>query len=413
MKLVIKKRKLRYICLLLYVFVVLSLPDGIKSMTSLYKMTTFGIDVTYTYNYYFSLLEIPIILIALIKYKYSYSIKFLKVFFLILILNIFYWILNMENVIQLHSYEMFLLLITGFSASVIVMDRENSLQDIDTILDWFTILQFALLILSMITGASGQDGRYAAIGMGSGATANIASYYLVWTFFLRMSKTKLFPAGIAFITVILTGSRTNLLVFVLIAIVFIGRLLKKQIIDGNGKKLLYSLMIIVPFFILGFMFSHGVKMESFERVASLFKGNIFSNITSDDSYLGRIRSIEGSLQILKENPNGLPFSIYALERVSARIFSMEYPHSTLLSYILLWSPFIAWGCMGYLVYLLIKAIRMKDNSAIFMFFNIVMLVFYGSPILYAKTYANLFVLVSYMVLRLKTISEIKNEVVEE
>lgn len=413
MKLVIEKRKLGYICVLLYVFLVLSLPDGIKNMTALYKMTTRGINVTYTYNYYFSILELPIIFVALAKYRYSKSIKFLKVFILIAILNIFYWILNLENVFQLHSYEMFLLLLTGFSAAVIVMDSENTFQDVDTILDWFTILQFVLLIVSMVSGASGQDGRYAAIGMGSGATANIASYYLVWTFFLRMSKTKILPAGIAFITVILTGSRTNLLAFVLIAIVFISKLIKKQIDDGNGRKLLYCLIVVVPLLILVLISNRGVKMESFERITSLLQGNLFNNITSDGSYLGRMRSVEGSLRILKENPNGLPFSIYAIEKESARAFSMEYPHSTLLSYILLWSPPIAWVCMGYLVYLLVKAIRMRDISAVFMGFNIAMLVLYGSPILYAKTYTILFVLISYMALRLKTIAEFENENIED
>ena len=413
MKLVVEKRKLGYICVLLYVFLVLSLPDGIKNMTALYKMTTRGINVTYTYNYYFSLLELPIIFVALAKYRYSKSIKFLKVFILIAILNIFYWILNLENVFQLHSYEMFLLLLTGFSAAVIVMDSENTFQDVDTILDWFTILQFVLLIVSMVSGASGQDGRYAAIGMGSGATANIASYYLVWTFFLRMSKTKILPAGIAFITVILTGSRTNLLAFMLIAIVFISKLIKKQIDDGNGRKLLYCLIVIVPLLILVLISNRGVKMESFERITSLLQGNIFNNITSDGSYLGRMRSVEGSLRILKENPNGLPFSIYAIEKESARAFSMEYPHSTLLSYILLWSPPIAWVCMGYLVYLLVKEIRMRDISAVFMGFNIAMLVLYGSPILYAKTYTILFVLISYMALRLKTIAESENENIED
>lgn len=413
MKLVVEKRKIGYICVLLYVFLVLSLPDGIKNMTALYKMTTRGINVTYTYNYYFSILELPIIFIALAKYRYSKSIKFLKVFVLIAVLNIFYWILNLENIFQLQSYEMFLLLLTGFSAALIVMDSENTFQDIDAILDWFTILQFVLLIVSMLSGASGQDGRYAAIGMGSGATANIASYYLVWTFFLRMSKTKILPAGIAFITVILTGSRTNLLAFVLIAVVFIGKLIKKQIDDGNGRKLLYCLIAIVPLLILVLTSNRGIKMESFERITSLLQGNIFNNITSDSSYLGRMRSVEGSLRILKENPNGLPFSIYAIERESARAFSMEYPHSTLLSYILLWSPPIAWGCMGYLVYLLVKAIRMKDISAVFMGFNIAMLVLYGSPILYAKTYAILFVLISYMALRLKTIAESENENIED
>lgn len=92
MKLVIEKRKLGYICVLLYVFLVLSLPDGIKNMTALYKMTTRGINVTYTYNYYFSLLEIPVILIGLYKYRCSNIVKFLKIYILLIVLNVAYWL---------------------------------------------------------------------------------------------------------------------------------------------------------------------------------------------------------------------------------------------------------------------------------------------------------------------------------
>lgn len=393
---VIEKRKLGYICILLYVFLALSLPDGMKNMTALYKMSTRGINVTYTYNYYFSFLELPIIIYGLAKYRHSNSIRFLKIFVAIMILNLAYWFLDLENVIQLDSYEMFLLLLTGFCASIIVMERENTLQDIDNIIDWFTILQFFLLIVSMISGASGGDGRYAAIGMGSGATANIASYYLVWTFFARESKTRMIPVLAAFITVILTGSRTNLLAFLLIAIIFIGRLIRKQIRDGNGRKMLYVTIGIILVVILTLMMGQGIKMESLSRITSLLQGNVLINVTTDGSYLGRLRSVEGSLKILNRYPNGLPFSIYSIERESARMFSMEYPHSTLLSYILLWSPLIAWGCLIYLIILLLKAIKRKDNSAIFMGFNIAMLILYGSPILYAKTYAFLFILISYV-----------------
>ena len=393
---VIKKRKLGYICILLYVFLVLSLPDGITNMTALYKMSTRGINVTYTYNYYFSFLELPIIIYGITKYKHSNSIRFFKVIITLVILNLTYWLLNLENVIQLNSYEMFLLLLTGFSAAVIVMDGENALPDIDNIIDWFTILQFILLIVSMISGASGSDGRYAAIGMGSGATANIASYYLVWTFFARKSRTKMIPVLVAFITVVLTGSRTNLLAFLLIAIVFIGRLIQKQILDGNGRKMLYAAMGIMLTVTVALLMGHGIKMESLSRVTNLFQGSVLTNITTDGSYLGRLRSVEGSLKILDRYPNGLPFSIYSIERESARMFSMEYPHSTLLSYILLWSPPIAWGCLIYLIFLFVTAIKRKDNSAIFMGFNIVMLILYGSPILYAKTYAFLFILISYV-----------------
>lgn len=396
----IEKKKIRYILILLYIFLVLSLPDGIKNITALYKMSTRDINVVYTYNYYFSFLELPIIILGLIKYRRSNSIKFFKIFLLILLLNLAYWFLDLENVIELRSYEMFLLLLTGFCSSIVIMDCNNTLQDIENIIDWFTILQFLLLLVSMFSGASGLDGRYAVIGMGSGATANISSYYLVWTFFARKSKTKLFPLFLAIITIILTGSRTNLFAFLLISIVFVVKLVRKQVEDGNEKKILVLVIVFFLLATLSLLMGQNIKTESLSRVIKLLEGNVLVNIMTDDSYLGRLRSIQGSIDILKRFPYGLPFSIYSIEKESAITFSMEYPHSTFLSYILLWSPPITCGCFFYLINMLKKAIRFRDNSAIFLGFNIVMLILYGSPVLYAKTYAFLFVLFSYIKVKL-------------
>lgn len=405
MKLVIEKRKLGNICVLLYVFLVLSLPDGIKNMTALYKMTTRGINVTYTYNYYFSLLEIPVILIGLYKYRCSNIVKFLKIYILLIVLNVAYWLFNLDNVITLNSYEMFLILITGFSAAGIIMDKENSFEDIEAIMDWFTILQFVLVMVSMVSGASGANGRYAAIGMGSGQTANIAAHYLVWTFFARKGKTRVIPVLTALVTIVLTGSRTNLLAVLLIVVAFVGRFLKKQIEDGNGKKILLLTVTGTVVIILMLITNKGIKMESLSRVTDIIQGNVLQNITTDDSYLGRLRSVEGSIRILKKNPHGLSFSLYAIERESAREFSMEYPHSVLLSYLLLWSPVIAVGCLLYLIKILVKSMKLHDGVAIYIGFMLVMFALYGAPILYAKTYLTFFVFVSYAKAKLDYVEE--------
>lgn len=409
MRLVVKKRKFEYICLLLYVFLVLSLPDGMKNMTALYKMSTRGINVVFTFNYYFSFLEVPVILIGLSRYKYSNGIRFLKIYILLVLLNLAYWFLNLDNVIWLHSYEMFFILITGFSAAIIVMDQHNTFEDIETIMDWFTILQFVLVIVSMVSGASGANGRYAAIGMGSGQTANIAAHYLVWTFFARKGKTRVVPILTALVTIILTGSRTNLLAVLLIVVVFAGKFLKKQIEDGNGKKISFLVLVGTALIILMLIANKGIKIESLNRVTDLIQGDFLQNIMTDDSYLGRLRSIEGSIKILKQKPSGLPFSLYAIERDSARMFSMEYPHSVLLSYLILWSPVIAVGCLLYLVRLLIRAIRLRDNVAIYIGFMLVMFTLYGAPIIYAKTYLTYFVFISYASVKLNHIAKIQAE----
>ena len=396
-----------YLCVLAYTFLILSLPDGIKNMTCLYKMTTRGIHVTYTYNYYFSFLEIPIIFLGLLYYKYSRVIKFIWIYVLILAINIAYFLIGASNIITLQSYESFLLLLTGFCTACIVLRNQNDFLDVERILDWFIVLQFALQIVSMVSGASGADGRYAAIGMGSGATASLACEYLIWTLFARKGDTKLFPAICAIVTILLSGSRTNLLVFLLIAIIFLGRLIKKQIEDGHGRRIFWVLLIGVPALILVIIFSVR-NGGSVERFSALFEGNFFYNVSTDDSFLGRQRSIEGSFRILKDHPIGIPFSIYTIEDLSSQYFTMEYPHSTLFSYILLWGPIIAICVFVYIIRLFVRAIKLKDNSAIYLGYYIFILIFYGSPILYAKSYAFIFVILSYIKSKLDDLEQERN-----
>ena len=50
-----------------------------------------------------------------------------------------------------------------------------------------------------------------------------------------------------------------------------------------------------------------------------------------------------------------PFSVYAIEDLSSKYFSMEYPHSTLFSYVLLWSPVVAICCYIYIIRIFVKA----------------------------------------------------------
>ncbi len=394
----VRTNKLGKYAFLLYVFLVLSLPDGIKSMTCLYKMNTYGLPIIYTYNYYFSFLEIPIIIVGLYSYKRSTVIRVWTLFFVVAAINIVFAVIGQEmNIVTIKSYEMFLLLLTGFSTASIVLWVADNFHELERIIDWFIILQFALQVLSMFIGASGTDGRYSAIGMGSGATASLAAAYLIWALFSRTSKTWWLPISGSILSIILSGSRFNLLAFLFIAIVFSGRMIHRQMQQGNKKIVQLVLLFGIP--ILIFVIYIGYQRGAFEtlsRVTNLFQGSFISNVREDSSYLGRIRSIQGSLKILQGHPFGIPFSIYAIEYYSAHTFSMEYPHSTLLSYILLWSPIVALFCFIYLIRLTKRCFNRKLDDWIYMLYYLIMIVFYGAPILYAKTYAFIFIIISYI-----------------
>ncbi len=401
----VRRDKLGKYIFLLYIFLVLSLPDGIKNMTCLYQMTTRGLPILYTYNYYFSILEIPIILMGLYVYRASKIIRFGKVFVVVAIINIVYVAIGTEmNIVSIKSYEMFLLLLTGFSTASVVLWVAEDLQELEKILDWFILLQFALQIVSAVSGASGADGRYAAIGMGSGATASLAATYLVWALFCKTSKTWWLPIACSIISIILSGSRANLLAILFIVIVFSGRLIRRQIRQGNKRNVQLIILIGLP--VLAFAIYIGFQRGSSEllsRFTNLFQGSFVNNLQEDSSYLGRLRSLQGSIRILQRHPFGIPFSIYAIEYYSAYTFSMEYPHSTLLSYILLWSPLVAIFCYFYYIRLMIKSFVRKMDDGIYLLYNIIIIVLYGSPVLYSKAYAFSLVIVSFIVMKVRAV----------
>ncbi|SFC87266.1 O-Antigen ligase [Butyrivibrio sp. YAB3001] len=388
---------------LLYVFLVLSLPDGIKNMTCLYKMSTRGLPILYTYNYYFSFLEIPIILVGLYVYRASIIIRFGKIIVVVALLNIIYAVIGMEmNIVSINSYELFLLLLTGFSTASIVMWVADDLHELEKILDWFILLQFLLQIVSAISGASGADGRYAAIGMGSGATASLAAAYLLWALFCRTSKTWWPPIVYSILSIILSGSRANFLAFIFIAVVFSGRLIRRQIRQGNKRNVQLIILIGLAVLALAIYFGYQRGMsELLARFTNLFQGSFVSNVQEDASYLGRLRSFQGSMRILQRHPFGIPFSIYAIEYYSAYTFSMEYPHSTLLSYILLWSPVVAAFCVFYLVRLMTRCFKRKLDDGIYLLYYLAMIIFYGSPVLYSKAYAFTLIIISYIVVKMR------------
>jgi hypothetical protein len=317
------------------------------------------------------------------------------------ILNIVYAVFGMEmNIVSINSYEMFLLLLTGFSTASIVLWVADDLHELEKILDCFILLQFVLQIVSAITGASGADGRYAAIGMGCGATASLAAAYLVWALVCRTSKTWWLPIACSIVSVLLSGSRTNLLAFVFIAVVFSGRLIRRQIRQGNKRNVQLIILIGLPVLALAIYFGYQRETSDLlSRFTNLFQGSFVSNVREDSSYLGRLRSFQGSMRILQRHPFGIPFSIYAIEYYSAYTFSMEYPHSTLLSYILLWSPVVAAFCVFYLVRLMTRCFKRKLDDGIYLLYYLAMIILYGSPVLYSKAYAFTLIIISYIVVK--------------
>ena len=60
LKIEFDQKKLFGIIAMFYVFMIFSLPDGIRNQFAIYKMSTKRLPLVNTFNYYFTVLEIPI-----------------------------------------------------------------------------------------------------------------------------------------------------------------------------------------------------------------------------------------------------------------------------------------------------------------------------------------------------------------
>jgi hypothetical protein len=391
------KRSLKIICIFLYIFLVTSLPDGIKSMTAIYKMDTWVFSLVYIYYYYFSVFEIPIIVLGLYLYRRSKIIRFMPIFYLILLINIFYCLFGRESVISLHSYEMFLLLATGFSASSIVLYYCRNVDELDTTIDYFVVLNFVLQLLYLILNKSIGE-KTGAAGLPPGFLGLTGTMYLVWSLYMRLSKPRRWVQMVAFLTIFASGARIQLYAFAAIMIIYFSSSIGKSVVRLKWVRVFAHSFLSLVFIVGAIIYWHSSHGDLAMRYYNLFSGNFLDNVQYDSSYRGRWRSNSGGLEILSQNPMGLPFSIYALEKTSLDRFRMEYPHSFLLCYILLWSPPIALFCYGYLIWLAVKLfhIRKQNSGYIFVIYFLIMLTFYGAPVLYSKGYLFFFLIISYI-----------------
>lgn len=390
---------------LILIFVVLSLPDGLKASTSLYSSSTDSLNLVYTFTYYFSWLELPLIIAGLLVYRKSKVINIMPVFVLVLFFNVLRLPLGQSNIFELNSYEMFLILLVGICAAAACSRIATTRQDFEFCIDLFIVFQACTLLLNYVQGVS-NDGRYSALAMGPGQTATIMSLFIVWFITCRNSgwkmaeKTSSFSAialAAAFFSLLATGSRTNLLLVVATMIVMLAWILK-IIARRKGVEIAFLAFLCIALLAGLFIVALPTLLNSggSNALARLLETNS-TGFGNDSSVLGRELSIDAGWRIYSENPFGISFSLYDIEERTLLACGMEYPHSTLLSYLLLWGPLPLAIALGYLIALLLQQFRRKSSSAIFVAFVLLTFIWYGSPLFYARSYFILLILFTYIV----------------
>lgn len=385
-----KKLVIQVFCL-----IVLFLPIKIVEATAIYSTKTPD-NIWYDYlSYSFSFLAIPILGIAVLRRKKTQAINFIRIIEISFIINILYALFNDSNIFQSCHYEMFLIMLQAEAICCIVFsfDKSGEIKQAEKFLDIYFFLAIASQLLRMVLGMS-TYGRYGAIGLSVGWTGYLCAIYILYIVYCReMNLLEAIRIIVAAISLILSGQRTNLFVCILFLIPYIIKTFvifteKKKISKSLMRKIKYLLIfafaIILLILFLLFLSSSGIKFagadyieRTIEAVAALFN----RNLGSVSSVSGRVASIEAGKKVLLDMPLGISNDFYDLQYRMLQENYATFPHSTLLSCLLLWTVPLTVFCAMYVIGIWKDLVKIKSPFQWVVLFIIVINIVWGGPIL--------------------------------
>jgi hypothetical protein len=398
--------------LVAYVFLILYMPNSILFPTTIYFSGTPGYIQQTVLSYSYSYLEIPLFLIAILVYKRSKSINFMPIIVLVTIQNLIRFIFGFSNPIVLHSYEMFLCLISGYCSCIIISAVFNNISRMEKVLDIIILVNFITQLIVAITGKVQYGGRYAVLGQDVGSVGLFSVTYILINLFVRekIGRSTAILMTVAIASMLLAGSRTHLLMLIFILALFIGRFIKRTV---KTKNLIKSIFIIATLGIAGisvlinktniFDSSHtGYTESALTRFVNLFSSSnsINNSISSDESFTSRIESIAAGLELIKNNMLGISNSFIDLQIRTILEGYPTFPHSFLISYYLLYG-ISALICYIIIISWTIKSIRVKSSTIVLLVFFLILFLIWGGPILRVKEYFWYFIIFSYIKLNLE------------
>jgi hypothetical protein len=379
------------------------MPNFILNYTTIYSINAEGyvqFDPWQRANpwlyYSFSFLEIPAVLYGLFGKKNKEVINVLPLFIFLILYNFVRFFLFQTNIFifgKFGDYSLLLSLLSGYGCYLLLINKVK--LKFDDLFDIIIVLNFITQILFVITGRVDEyGGRYSALGSTVGDLGMICFLYLLYYCFARSKKTNNFiPLLCCIITLILSGSRTNLLLSIIFILIFSFKLpksLKKNQTKRRALAFCFALSIfaVLLFLILGntgnSLFSKVLNRIT-EFISSFFSKERVDYFENDSSFTQRIESVLAGFSILSNNPLGLSTSTIDLQVETLQNGYYTFPHSTLLTYYLLWS----FGCIGVIVWLLryiCLGIKAKEDAWIILFCFFVSIFIYGSPIINSKMY---------------------------
>lgn len=382
-----KKNIFRY----LYCMIALFLPVEIVANTSFYSVST-PAAVWYKYrSFHFSFLIIPLLIYALFIKRKSYAIPFHKIIFAIAMKDVIVCALGMNNSEIPFDLSLYFVLLIAWSITAVVMQGGGPEGIIpgEQFFDWYFVFAFMSMFLRLFLGMN-TDGRYGAIGLGVGGTGFFSAVYIVYLIYVH-EYSGFTPVAlmIAFLTLILSGQRTNLLFCVLFCIPFVLKnMFSNKTGNGNQKKTIFlwggmfvGIVLISSVILLEEIGVQIPGMEFISRTFDAVERFINGDLSNEASVGGRLLSIEAGKTILDENVLGITNVFYDLQYRMTKLNYPTYPHCGVLDCALLWSTPITIFCEIWLIKLMVRLAKIRNGMFWVVLYIQILMIVWGSPFL--------------------------------
>ena len=388
---------------LLYVILVFFTPGPIALRTIIYRVSAdkyFG-SIGWL-GYTFGALSILALLTG-IKYLFSYRNNDINIGTLVLYL--FLWncirvVIGASNIFSYNDYSLFLSLITGYGGYILLKRYVH--YEIEDAFDLIVILNFVTQCINIFAGRQLEyGGRYAAIGSTTGSVGIMCASYLIYYLFCRKNEKRSMISILACVlSILLAGSRFNLMIAIIFIILFAFKLRKGLELNDKKRKTVI-ILILVGILVVPFAYSYlgntifSKLLNRTEDVIGAILGRDTSYVTDDLSFNARLLSLKAGLETIIENPLGISTSSIDLQAHTIKHGFTYFPHSTLISYYLLW------GIPAIIIFVslinhAVKAIKNNNTVWILALYFLVSFVLYGGPIIESKMYLWYFLMFDFI-----------------
>ena len=393
------------------ILVILILPSAFFSFGSIYESTT-PATISYNWlNYQFGFIQVIIFFFGLLEMICQRQIIAGIIFFIALLREIIFYFVYDNSIFTDSTYEMYLTILVGYFFFLIMRRYVNTFESMDKFLGIFLMVNMLTIYINVAMGGRGTtslegvDGRYHASNLDVGATGTLCLLCIIYLCFSHISDKYRYPLFmLSVIGLILSGSRSALVFFVVVTFLYLLRklilILKSRIIKV-GRNVTYQL----GFFLL--------LLGGAIMFISIYSSNLFDNIdaqrfealttiaafSSDGSVLGRSESIRDAINIIEDNPLGISGYFINLQNEMAIRGFPTFPHSYLFSGYILFGPIVLLIYVVWL-YFLKKNQDYSNKYYWIIFYYMISTVITGGPIVNFKV---IFSMLLVTVLALKSL----------